>query len=383
MLNELFHLLLEQVGVDAMADTGMDVRRYLLLQHAKALGSCPSLWQLSALYAIDLLLKPESPSSSVAASDISLDSHAVASAAHARAWIRQLVMSQSTVHVLKLRKLVALCEQHQMQAEAEELVSYAMTCKRRRRRIREVPEPHHGDCSPEISSLECQELLETLACAALEEALCKLPGTAASGQAIVELRARLSNEGVGGARYYAGPPWLPPYVALLDAILDARGGGNDHLSSEFRIRDSILALVRARSNKLSSALPDSIMYQIMKLAYGPTGIWTGMGSDASAQPPAGNGINTLRPPQSKIDRVGASALPHGTLTAMDTYTLLGELEELKLLYLNPVPAHGVTCVPELSATDADDKLPHKLCTVLAESILGESAFAPPGSCWAA
>ena len=97
----------------------------------------PSLWQLSALYAVDLLEPAAPPAPSAAALSAprsslgrglfqaaggttqlnTLGSANAAARDSARAWLQELVTSQPLpLHSVKLRKLLAFCEQHGMQA---------------------------------------------------------------------------------------------------------------------------------------------------------------------------------------------------------------------------------------------------------------------------
>ena len=351
-----------QVGADdPMADTGMDVRSYLMLQHAKALGSSPPLWQLSAQYTEDLI--DGAPSSALfppPRQTAQAEAVAAATAREARAWLCELVLKQPVDHVVKLRKLVALCERHRLHAEAEELIAKSARHKRALRYGEPASAAAEGGASPAMVSSQ----LEATAEKALDEAVerAKAAGLAEEGRATAELRAMLRNEGVGGARYYSGPRWLPPYFALLEVIASPGDGSGADGSPAKRGAEIVISLASARGDVVGDALPDMLMLRLLAFV-------CGCKEHAAAHAPMLVG-----------GAEAASEIANGpsAYSVADTHMLLGQLHVLQATLMHDQPAEGPA-----SRSVPDVERHRALSDGLASAILREAARGSRGSCWGA
>ena len=356
------------VGVDQMADTGLDVRSYLMLQYARALGTVPSLWQLAAQYAADLLFTPSAESA-------------------ARALIVQLVREQPVPHVVKLRKLLALCEQHGMEDEARELVSRAASATRTKREAvaaarARAPTAAQHDARPAAAADATERLITTAECALDEAVAAAASGTPLAGSAIAEVRAMLRSEGVGGARYYTGPKWLPRYLELLELVTtmrpaaggsvadvgmgvdDAAVGGTGTGETAQRIQALLVTLATERDDVVGDILPDPLMRKLLQLVSG-LGRLPGpplVGSSACA----------------RADGPSPAPPPPRAFSAASIHILMREHEKLKSSASRHVAPGGGGASARL-----DSDLSLALSEGLAGAILDEAALTPRGSCWAA
>ena len=453
------------VGVDSMPGSSLDVRSFLMLQHARALGSCPSLWQLSALYASDLLY----PAAPVAPSDANslppprasraslgggggatmmmggggggggilmggggarlstLASANAAAADAARAWLRELVASQPMpLHSVKLRKLLALCEAHNLPSEAHALLGRAASAKRQARQAAAPPAQapatrsafarmeeaaaHGGGAATEATgpttpgfvatalssnpaavspllSLAGQALEEALEAAAAQAAsTASAAGASADGRATAELRAMLRGEGMGGmGQYYAGPRWLPPYFALLGLIANPGGGGGGGGGAGSagaagaagaaaasvaagQARNIIVELASARGDCVGDSLPDSVLYALMRFVGGLT-------RHTSAHAPM------LLPGAAKGGDAGGAG-GGATYSVQQTHVLLRAYESLRASVLNSAPSEGADS-RSYALPEAERRLSLALAQSLAAAVLYEAAAPSRGSCWGA
>ena len=368
------------VGVDQMADTGLDVRSYLMLQYARALGTVPSLWQLAAQYAADLLLTPSAESA-------------------ARALIGQLVRDQPVPHVVKLRKLLALCEQHGMVDEARELVSRAARARAQSAQDG-VARPAAAALDFFVPAADATDRLITIAECALEAAVdAAASGAPLAGSAIAELRAMLRSKGVGGARYYTGPKWLPLYVDLLELVTamrptaggnvadvgmvmdDAAVGGGGTGETAQRIQALLVTLATERNDVVGDILPNPLMRKLLQLVSGLG--WAPAVAVDVAVAVGGRPHHTLPGPpligSSACARADgpSPALPRA-FTAASIHILLREHEKLKSSASRHVAPGGGGASARL-----DSDLSLALSEGLAGAILDEAALTPRGSCWAA
>ena len=410
----------EAVGVDLMEGTpGLDVRSYLLLQHAKALGSCEPLWQLSALYATDLL----DPSSGAAApfpaapfpaapwggagrtGRLPSAARAVgAGGAEALSCLRGLVDGQKMpMHAVKLRKLLALCEEHGLEDEARNLLARAAAAKRDARRAAAAPAtaaavtqaPAAASAglvsTPGFAVVGAGAGLSTLppslapllalASAALEEAVDAAAASASDGggaatgdegRAMAELRATLRSEGMGGGQYYVGPPWLPSYFALLGHIAapQAAAAATSAAASASaavgppparQAAALVVAMASSCGDSVGDGLPDVLMLLLLRFFAGVT-------RHASAHEAF------------LFGRPGPDAAP--TFSVADTHTLIGQWETVKAAVLNTAPAEGANSrAHELRSDEREVSL--ALSKALAIALMHEAAAPSKGTCWGA
>ena len=370
------------VGVDQMADKKLDVRSYLMLQYARALGTVPSLWQLAAQYAADLLCTPSAES-----------------AKKARELIGQLVREQPVPHVVKLRKLLALCEQHGMVDEARELVSRAARARAQSAQDG-VARPAAAALDFFVPAADATERLITIAECALDAAVdAAASGAPLAGSAIAELRAMLRSKGVGGARYYTGPKWLPLYVDLLELVTamrptaggnvadvgmvmdDAAVGGGGTGETAQRIQALLVTLATERNDVVGDILPNPLMRKLLQLVSGLG--WAPAVAVDVAVAVGGRPHHTLPGPpligSSACARAdGPSPAPPRAFSAASIHILMREHEKLKSSASRHVAPGGGGASARL-----DSDLSLALSEGLAGAILDEAALTPRGSCWAA
>lgn len=389
------------VGVDLMDGQlyGLDHRRYLMLQHARGLGSCDSLWQLSAQYAADLLeasLPSHLPAAGAGAPVLDAESMATADAAAAdaaRVCLRELVSKQATpMHAVKLRKLLALCEMHELHEEAQGLVSRAAAAKRAARggdamdAVDDGPPASAGSAhKPPVAltdrlieqqvhaeAVEGRRRLNALASRALDEAVDVASGgvSAQEGPATSQLRAMLRCEGVGGASYYVGPGWLPPYFALLGVLATphaavAADGDAPHAAQQ--AKTLLVKLAVGRGDLVGDGLPDALMFRLLRF-------FAGLERQAPSHAPMLFGHMT---PATK--QLGREA---PTYSKADTHTLMHTLEGLKYTLLNDAPLEAANNRAQ-ELTDDQRALSRALSESLATAMLDEAAKPSRGTCWAA
>ena len=213
------------------------------------------------------------------------------------------------------------------------------------------------------------EALVQLAVRALDEAVEMAQRDSASeeGCAIAELRAMLCCEGLGGARYYSGPAWLPSYFALLEVIAAPREVSERGVGiAPSRARELLIALSSARGGAVSDALPDALMFRLLEF-------FGGVMPRAFGHEPMLVGHSPLSSAESASMTVYSAA---------DTHVLLRELEVLKGSLLNTAPAEGPNSRVH-SLPSAERALSLALSESLAEAILDQAARASRGSCWGA
>ena len=191
----------------------------------------------------------------------------------------------------------------------------------------------------------------------------------------------LRSEGVGGARYYAGPYWLPPYFALLEFLAaphvasDGGAGAVPH-----RIKQLLVELSRARGDVADAhALPDSLMLRLLSLL-------CGTGKHAPCHVPMLLGAAEAFAPQGAAPRVYSSAATHGLLRELEVLRASKCIVRASKCIVVPqwhnAPAEGANSRAH-SVGAAERALSLSLSQSLAGAILNEVALAPRGSCWAA
>ena len=386
------------VGVDVMDGEGsIDIRSYLMLQHAKALGACEPLWQLSALYASDLLQPPPAlPAGALphASRNARNARHAIAvpaataadAAKRARAWLRELLRRQSApLHAVKLRKLLALCETHGMADEAHALVAKATAAKRSARALVALPTtsmnadavrsaspvaPLRAPIRPPAAAAAAAAgplpALVATAHKALEEAVDAAAAPAGAskeeGRAMAELRVMLRCEGLGGATYYAGPQWLPVFFALLGVIAapDQAGGAADGTGAQ-QAKSLLVTIASARGDVVGDGLPDALMLTLLQF-------FAGLTRHAPAHEPMLLGKSQGR--------------EKPTYSVADTQLLLRQLEGLKSSTLNTAPGEGPNSRANELAPE-ERALSLALSQALAAAVLDEVATPSLGTCWGA
>ena len=279
LISHLWDLLARAgaVGADVMSENGLEIRAYLLLQHARALGSCASLWQLSAHYAADLLVPGGAATLGDAAAAQADDA--------ARAWLRELVQSQQPpMHAVRLRKLLTLCEQYGMMDEAHALVSRAAGAKRAAKGVGELAEAAAAQAESMAMNTSSSSYAAAPAASsaaplvdeakgalneAIDAALVQDNGGRApeDGPATAALRALLRCEGIGGGSYYAGPRWLPPFFSLLGLIASPKAAG-PHASQQ--AKTLLIGLASGRVDSVGDGLPDALMLELLRFVGGLT-----------------------------------------------------------------------------------------------------------------
>ena len=100
-------------------------------------------------------------------------------------------------------------------------------------------------------------------------------GSKAEGKATAELRALLRCEGLGGAAYYGGPAWLPPFFALLGVLAapteeSPASDGAPPLPAAEHARALFVSVVSARGDAVGDALPDALMLTLLQFFAGLT-----------------------------------------------------------------------------------------------------------------
>ena len=355
----------------------MGARDFFMLQHARAMSLEPPLWQLSAQYASDLVADGGS------------------AAPAAREHLSQLVLSQQAPHLAKLRKLLGLCEAHSLRAEASALLERTAAAKRASRLAATggkgpaasalqpstavAAKAKSGSHAPAAPATAESHPLARLASAALDEAL-----RLGEGPATSELRAVLRCEGVGGAQYYAGPRWLPPFFALAQLIAQAgtaqaaaqaaagiaaaapgaapgaaQGAATAEAGWAREAIGLVLELASSRRDPVGDGLPEGLMLRLL-------GLLAGEGGHAAAHEPL-----LLR---GSAQTGGAPASG-----SRESYALLAEFEALRGGgALNPTPA-------EAQPARYPETMPHEQARVskaitenLAAAILAESAAEAQG-----
>ena len=451
------------VGVDLMPGSTLDVRSFLMLQHARALGTCPSLWQLSALYAVDLLEPAAPPAPSAAALSAprsslggglfqaaggttqlnTLGSANAAARDSARAWLQELVTSQPLpLHSVKLRKLLAFCEQHGMQADARALIGRAANAKRAARQAAATatapaaaPPPRRasfgaptpmsaaaataaataaaaaaafpatsavaarpGATTPGFVSTDLSaepslvSPLIALAAEAFDEAVeaahapAHAPaggggagGAAVEGRATAELRAMLRCEGMGGmGQYYAGPRWLPPYFALL-GVIAAPTAAAAVSTPNADAGAAAAPPIEARSLLISLA---SARGNAVGDSLPDSLMYKLLRFVAGLTRHAASHKPLLLPGAGDAAS-GAGAPPPSSPPAYsvhDLQVLLGQYEALKVSVLNTAPAEGANSRAH-RLPEGEKKLSLALSQALAAAVLYESALPSRGTCW--
>ncbi|KAL1524496.1 hypothetical protein AB1Y20_019390 [Prymnesium parvum] len=329
------------VGVHVMPESTLSFRDHFFLQYAKALGARDGMWQLAALYATDLV-QQQPPC--------------------AREWLSQFLASQPPTHAVRVRKILAICEQLRLDGAAQAVFSRAAAAKRSRRTAAAAAAP--PDAMELCDGAPPSGEVEALAAAALREAA----DAQADAPATMELRAMLRCEGVGGPRYFAGPGWLPDFFRVVDNVrllvsISRGADGAEGAEARREVRRLVRALCEARGDSMGDGLPDGLMLALAR-------VLCGLDLRGVAESTAVLGM--------------AAAEEEPTLGVAEGGALLSQVESLKGTLLNQ--AHAPSTLANSAAHSLSEDEQHlalSLTQSMAHAILFETAAGAQHSAWEA
>ena len=358
-------------AVPSLRQRGLTLRQHFLLQHAMAIADGAGLWQLGAGYATLLMRAP-------------------AGCDAAREWLGALLLRQldhpaaHATHALKVRKLLQLCELHDL---PEVAVQIAAASARLAAARRPPPAPAATPAAaltlaaaapPEVVAAQLDARaaaaarLSALAERALHEAIAAAAPRPPGGGAAAELRGLLRSAGMAGANYYAGPPWLPTYFELLELVAALRADGTaerpaQRQAQQARLRQLLVELCEMRDDG-AAAPPPRLLLALLQLLTPEAPFGAALGLAAAPPPP---------PP-------AAAPPPPPTFSAAACHELLAQAEDLKsskqLTALSTRHGEAADCRPH-GLRPAEQLLSRSLTQHLAAAILHEAGSGSRSSVW--
>ena len=370
----------EALAVPSLRQRGLTLRQHFLLQHAMAIADGAGLWQLGAGYAALLMRAP-------------------AGCDAARQWLGALLLRQldhpaaHATHALKVRKLLQLCELHDLREVGEQIAAAsARLAAARRPPAAAAATPAAAltlaaAAPPEVVAAQLDARaaaaarLSALAERALHEAIAAAAPPPPGGGAAAELRGLLRSSGTAGANYYAGPPWLPTYFELLELVAALRADGAaerpeaQRQAQQARLRQLLVELCAMRDDG-AAAPPPRLLLALLQLLTPEAPFGAALGLAAAPPPPPAASAAAAPPPP-------PPAAPPA-FSAAACHELLAQAEDLKaskqLSALSTRHGEAADCRPH-ALRPAEQLLSRSLTQHLAAAILHEAGSASRNSVW--
>ena len=363
-------------AVPSLRQRGLTLRQHFLLQHAMAIADGAGLWQLGAGYATLLMRAP-------------------AGCDAAREWLGALLLRQldhpaaHATHALKVRKLLQLCELHDLPELAVQIAAASARLAAARRPPAAPPATPAAALTlaaaapPEVVAAQLDARaaaaarLSALAERALHEAIAAAAPRAPGGGAAAGLRGLLRSAGTAGANYYAGPPWLPTYFELLELVAALRADGAaerpaQRQQQQARLRQLLVELCEMRDDG-AAAPPPRLLLALLQLLTPEATFGAALGLAAAAPPP---------PPAAAAPPQLPTVPPAFSVAAC--HELLAQAEDLKaskqLSDLSTRHGEAADCRPH-GLRPAEQLLSRSLTQHLAAAILHEAGSGSRSSVW--